>query len=79
MHISECLNPDEAEDVLKHLEAGMDQGSSARPGNWFKSMWHSDSPAEEILMGLEERAAMGDRVARFYEKHDMNQLHTLEE
>ena len=30
-------------------------------------------------MGLEERAAMGDRVARFYEKHDMNQLHTLEE
>ena len=76
MYISECIIPDEAEDVLKHLEAGMDQGS---PNNWFKSMWKSDSPAEEILMGLEERAAMGDRVARFYEKHDMNQLHTLEE
>lgn len=54
----------------------MDQESS---GKWFTTMWGSDSTADEILLGLEERVATGEEVARFYEEHDRSQLAHLEE
>jgi len=70
------VRADEAEQVLRHLEDVMDRESS---GDWFRSMWHSDSTAAEILTGLEERVATGEKVARFYENHDKSQLAYLEE
>lgn len=79
MHISYPVPAEEAAEVIKHLEEGTDQDSSAHPVDWLKTIWRANTPALEILMGLEQRVAMSEKVARFYEKHDKSQLSSLEE